>query len=222
MRAIPPLPASLKTTEVLMSAVAVAPIADPVNRFNIYAVVHKGLRGFMVETLTAVGRMDVNDECEAAKAISKVRTLLSFCRSHIKHEDEFLHPALEKARAGAAATTAHDHEHHIEEIEVLERETAVFDAASASAKRSRVHDLYLQLACFVAENFRHMNVEETDNHRVLIDAYTDAEILAINAALVATISPQNHAIWLRWMLFYGNAGERAKLLGGMKAGAPRP
>ena len=65
-----------------------------------------------------------------------------------------------------------------------------------------------------------MVVEETDNHRALIEAYSDEEVLAIEHAIVGSLSPEESFAGLRWMIPHINASERAFLLGGMRRGAP--
>jgi hypothetical protein len=64
-----------------------------------------------------------------------------------------------------------------------------------------------------------MHTEETDNNAVLWDAYTDAEILDVEHALVAQIPPQEMAMWMRWFVPSISPLERAELLAGIRAGA---
>jgi hypothetical protein len=187
-----------------VSASPVSPRAasdDAASRYNIYTIIHKALRAFMADTLLKIGRMDVGDEAERGEAIAQVRALLAMCTGHLHHENNFVHPAIEKAFPRATARTVDDHKHH--EISIA-------------------WALYLALSGFLAENFTHMIVEETANHAALIAAYTDAEILGIEQALVASLSPEQKFASMQWMIPYINASERAFLLGGMKRHAPPP
>ena len=63
-------------------------------------------------------------------------------------------------------------------------------------------------------------MEETDNHAVLIAAYSDVQLRDIEQRLKATLTPAQTMEALRWMLPHVNASERATMLGGMKRGAP--
>ena len=103
-----------------VAATAAAP------RHNIYQVIHKALRAFMSQTLLKVGRMDVTDDGERSEAVAQLRGLLAICKTHLHHEDEFVHPALERARAGGAARTTADHHHHELAISGLEDELGRF------------------------------------------------------------------------------------------------
>jgi hypothetical protein len=55
---------------------------------------------------------------------------------------------------------------------------------------------------------------------VLWAHYSDAEILAIEHAIVASQSPEDAQLSLRWMLPHMTPGERALMLGGLRAHAP--
>lgn len=206
-----------------MSAVmkeVVAAAAAP--RHNIYQVIHKALRAFMADTLIRIGSMDVSDDVERTEAVAQLRALLAMCDSHLRHENEFIHPAIEKARPQATARTVEDHRHHEAALVRLEREIAQFESAAAELRASLAQTLYLNLSEFVAENFTHMISEETENHAALIGAYDDGEVLALGQRLVASLSPEEKFTAMRWMIPHINAGERAFLLGGMKRHAPPP
>jgi Hemerythrin HHE cation binding domain len=191
-------------------------------RYNIYSIIHKGLRGFMTDTLLRWGKADMGDEQERGVVIAQVRGLLDMCHSHLQHENDFVHPALESARLGAAKQTNHDHIEHATAIAELRAQLTAVESSLGWRRAMLAQRFYLRLSAFVAENFEHMIVEETDNHAVLIDAYSDAEILAIEHRLVASLQPEESFIGLRWMIGHINATERAFLLGGMKRGAPPP
>jgi hypothetical protein len=195
-------------------------VAQP--RYNIYAIIHKGLRGFMVDTLLSWGRVDVRDEAELSGVIAQARGLLDMCAGHLQHENEFIHPVLEAARVGAATQTRDDHVEHETSIAGMRKQVAMVEAAQGVRRAELAQPFYLQLSAFVAENFEHMIVEETDNHAVLSNAHSYAEILAIEQRIVSSLKPEHSFIGLRWMLSHINASERAFMLGGMKRNAPQP
>ncbi len=191
-------------------------------RYQIYSAVHKGLRALMADTLLRVGKMDAEDSCETAQTLEQLSNLLTLCRSHLEHENAFLHPALERARPNAALNTAEEHIEHLHAIADLERQLIAADAATGGERAAAMHRLYLQLATFVAENMQHMHGEETDNNAVFLQYYSDAEVMALEAELVSHIPPAEMAVWLRWMIPHMNAAERLHMLGGAKLHAPRP
>ncbi|WP_423459040.1 hemerythrin domain-containing protein [Ottowia sp. VDI28] len=192
-------------------------------RMDIYAYIHKGLRTMMTETLHAVGRADVNDRAELHAACDRVLALADACASHLSHENTFIHPAMEACQPGSSSKIAHEHEEHQSAIAQL-RETvaAVKSANPGTAQERAVRTLYLHLSLFVAENFMHMHIEETKHNQVLQAGYSDAELMALEGSIVASIPPEKNLMFLRWMVPAIAPAERAQLLGGMQAAAPAP
>ena len=191
-------------------------------RFNIYAIIHKALRLFMTDTMTAVGNMDCNDAVHTARVLGQVRELAAICRSHFLHENQFVHAAMEARRPGSTTQVAAEHEQHAWALSRLEEITNAVDSAQGTARHAAAAALYHYLALFVAENFVHMNVEETANNEVLWATHTDAELIGIEQSIVASIPPDESMTIMRWMMPAMHAGERAEMLNGMRQNAPAP
>lgn len=196
--------------------------AEAAPRRDMYAFIHKGLRAFMADTLTGLGRVDVEDELEFAQTCARVQQLLEFCRSHLRHENDFVHPAMERHAPGSAATVAQEHVGHEQAIAALAEGTARLMACAPDRRARAAHALYQQLALFVAHNVEHMHVEETAHNAVLWAHYSDAELAALEGALVASIPPEEMRVVLRWMLPFMAPAERAAMLADMRRQAPAP
>jgi hypothetical protein len=192
----------------------------PNRRIDLYAGIHKGLRAFMSDVTTTVGRMDAHDPAEVAAVVAEVRVLLEACRRHLYHEDQFLHPAMEARRPGSACATADDHVHHVDAIGRLEADLLAVERSAGEARAAAALTLYRRLALFAAESYQHMHTEETENNAVLWAEYTDEELEEIHHAVVAVVPPQWLAVYLRWMVRAMAPAERAALLTGIHLGAP--
>ncbi|MGE5338813.1 MAG: hemerythrin domain-containing protein [Gemmatimonadota bacterium] len=189
-------------------------------RFDIYGPIHKALRAVMTDTLLAVGRMDALDEADTTATIARVRALLALARAHLEKEDEFLHPALEACRPGSSAAAARDHAHHEDSLAALEDLAVRVEATPGSARIAEANRLYRGLCIFVAENFEHMHLEETDHNATLWASYSDEQLHAIHDALVQSVDPQEMAEVMRWMVPNTTPIERAGALGDMQRKAP--
>ncbi len=189
-------------------------------RYDSYAEIHKALRAFMGDTLTRVGSLDPWDAEEVAAVMGQTRDLLGLCRTHLEHEDRFIHPAMEARQPGSTAVTAGDHAGHEAALEALAEALAALEASRD--REQAVRGLYRSLARFVAENLEHMEREERDNNPVLWAHYTDEEIVAIERALIASIPPGEMGLALSWMIPAMNPGERVRKLAGIRAKAPEP
>lgn len=189
----------------------------PNSRYNMYRLIHKGLRAYAAEILTALGRLDADDPAEVAAVCGRVDAFLDFCHHHMGNEDRHVHPAMEARAAGSTATVAADHVHHGAAIGRLK-------ATLANARRDAeaVHALYLDLAVFIGENLEHMNVEETHNNAVLWRCYDDSELAAIERSIVAALPPEEMAATLRWMVPSATPAERAAFLSSLREAVPAP
>lgn len=191
-------------------------------RMDMYGGIHKAMRAFMADTLLAVGRMDADDALELAETTERVLGLLQACRSHLRHENEFVHAAMEARAPGACASVAHEHEEHLQHIERLATLVQALRDCAAAQRFAVQQRLYGELGLFVAENFRHMHVEETVHNAVLWARYSDAELVAIHDALVASIPPEEMMGTVRWLVPFMSPVERVGLLADIRAKAPPP
>jgi hypothetical protein len=186
-------------------------------RVDLYAPIHKGLRLFMIDTLGRVGWLDVNDPVELAATLAQVQGLLDFCRGHLERENRFVHPALEARRPGSSLRISAEHVDHLDAIAALEGDAAALRALPGAAA---VHRFYRHLALFIAENFEHMNLEETGHNAALWASYTDTELADIHERLMASIDEPEMALVLRWMVPAMEPAERAAMLGAMQLQMP--
>lgn len=209
----------MNLTENLVAGANCTPHSNTL-RYSIYTGVHKGLRALMSDTLSRVSRMDPHDAVETDEALQQLRVLLDVCRGHLEKENHFVHPAMERALANSALHTADDHVEHLAAIAALDARMTEFMAAVGEQRTLVAHRLYLDVSHFVGDNFTHMFVEETDNQAVLVNAYSDAELLALEAAIVASIPPQEGAYLQRWIIPGMNALERLALFKRVRANAP--
>lgn len=189
-------------------------------RYDIYAIIHKGLRACFAQTQLALGRLDWTDSDDVAAVMEQVQDLLLFCRTHLAKENTFVHAAMESRRPGSAAAAAADHVHHERDIDALAAQAFTLRHLPALRRETAVHALYGELNRFIAENLAHMAMEESEHNRVLWDTHTDAEIMAIERAIVASQAPADARLAQRWMLTAMQPTERARFLAGIRDNAP--
>ena len=189
-------------------------------RLDLYAPIHKALRSFMTDTLGRVGRLDVADAQELQQTLAQCDELLALCASHLRHENDFVHPAIEARRPAGSKRIAQEHEEHLHSIAELRDELAALRAAAVPTTPTLALRLYRHLALFVADNFQHMHIEETAHNAALWAHYSDAELMELHGRLVASIDPREHLLVARWMLPALAPVERAAVVGGMRAEMP--
>jgi hypothetical protein len=189
-------------------------------RLDCYAPIHKAYRAFMGDTLTRLGRIDLDDPADAAAALSQVRALLGSMRHHIDHENRHVHPMV--ASTGAMPASVHEHDEHLREIAELELLAAAVAQAPRHERDALVHRLYHALSKAVADQFLHMLGEEQGNNLVLWAYYSDAEIEAMHDRLVADVKPDVLLEIMGWMLPALTPAELAAVLADVRDKAPPP
>ncbi len=207
----------------LIASPSFPPSGADAPRVDIYVGIHKALRAMMMDTLLAVGRIDVHDAAATRAVCERVLALADLCASHLGHENDFVHPAMEARRPGSSARVAGEHAEHLAAITALREAVACLGAARhAAARTDAALRLYRGLALFVGENFVHMHVEESQHNQALWSCYTDDELRALEGAIVASLPPAENLCVLRWMIPAMTPGERAALLGGLQMAVPAP
>ncbi len=210
------------------------PAAAQPPRMDLYTTIHKALRQFMADTLVRIGSMDIDDANETDGALQQLGALLTMLRSHLAHENTFVHAAIEQRRPGAQRRLSQDHDEHLVTIDEIDAQAQALRKACLrndlrddprDGPRDDKHDaaalrLYRHLAQFIAENFEHMHVEETSNQALLWALFSDAELIALHERLLASVPMPEMAVVLRWMASSLNFKELANMLGAMQSGMP--
>lgn len=187
-------------------------------RWDIYGPVHKGLRLGHVDLLTRLGRAAFDGD--EATLIADLKAHLITGRSHLLHEEQFIHPALEARVAGSCATLEAQHQHHRDRFASLDVAIAALEAAGPAERPVLGRALYLEFSAFVAEDLEHMRQEETITWPQLCAHFSDEELAGIEMSIIGSLTPEENIAIMRLMLPAMNRPERNALLGGMKAGAP--
>ena len=197
----------------------VAPV-EITPRVDLYRQVHKGLRAFMFDTLSQLGRLDGSDDHAVKGVLDQVDQLLALCLAHIDNEARHVHPAMQAASAKSAQRITDEHEEHAVAIERL-RELAHEVACTGEAPReAAAFNLYRAMALFVGENLAHMEIEESEHNAVLWANYTDDELLELLGAIVASASPAHMALDAQWLVPSLSPIERAGLIGSFRESMP--
>ena len=189
-------------------------------RPDLYAGIHKALRAMMADTLVRIGRIDVADSIDRDEALAQLEQLLGFCADHIRHENDYVHTAIEARQPAGVSRVAEEHVEHLESIAALREEAAALQSAAPEASPALALRLYRHLALFVAENFQHMHIEETLHNALLWQHHSDAELAALHGRLMASLTPQDKLRAMRWMMPASTPTERAGMALGMKAEMP--
>lgn len=189
---------------------------------DLYRDIHKGIRAELFAITTTAGSLDPADRADRVALLDHITSMAGVLASHAHHEDAFIDPALERHAPDLAERINADHiriERTFDDVVALA--TDVVNAPVIDQHRL-VHMLYLDLAAFTGEYLVHQELEERLVMPALERAVGVEAVAQINAAIVGSIPPDEMARSLAFMLPAMNPSDRAELLGGIRAAAPRP
>jgi hypothetical protein len=183
--------------------------------FDGYKDVHKGIRSELFGVTVAAGNVDPGDREALAAHNERLRTLVRMLVSHAEHEDTFVQPAIEIHAPELSEIISRDHpalEAQMAALEVLSDR-----AVDAAPNRRRIitHRLYLGLASFTAEYLQHQAFEELEVTPALSRAMSVDELIGINQAIVASLTPEEMTIGFSVMLPAMNLEDRPEVFAGV-------
>jgi hypothetical protein len=189
-------------------------------RHDIYGPIHKALRAAAGRLLARLGATDFSDAAEVSSILTALRSQLSVGMRHLHHEDLHIHAALEARSPGSSGRLEADHHHHEEAIADLEQVMTEIEGASAAERQVLGRQLYLRYAHYVAADLVHMHEEETVTMPLLHSLFSDAELMTIEGAIVASIPPTETMTIMGDMIPAMHRTERKQFLSFVQAGAP--
>lgn len=197
-----------------------ARIPDLNGRYDLYGLIHKGLRKAQCELLARLGGADFDDVAATAPLLADLRTILMLGASHLAHEDRYIHQPLEARVQASTDRLEHQHDDHRLAFAELEDMIRAIEEAPLDARASLGRRLYIAFTVFVGHDLEHMHEEETVTAPQLWANFTDAELQGIEMAIIGSLTPEKNLAFMRLMIPAMNRSERAALLGGMKVSAP--
>jgi hypothetical protein len=179
---------------------------------NLFWRIHKALRACLCDTLMSVGCVDSDDQGAVIKALSQVRSMILFCDGHMTQENRHIHPAMEARNPGSTRASLEEHDQQQRAFARIGVLISGVESAPRAERAYALAALYQYLGRFVGDTLVHMNAEEIHDQSVLSAAYCNAELAAIEARIMADLTPQQRAIFLHWMLPAFTPDERVHLL----------
>lgn len=191
-------------------------------RYNMFLLVHKGLRAMMCHVLTGLQQ---NDPTSTAyeKYVDELSLVLTTIDSHGKHEDNFIFTLLENCNSSLQEEMEAEHvDDHTISNNLRTLIVEFKNAGDETAKRKAAGSINYACYEYIAFNLKHLNKEEIKVNEVLWANYTDGELLQANQKLVASLSPEEAKASATWMIRGCNNTEIINWLNGIKNNIPQP
>jgi hypothetical protein len=190
-------------------------------RFNIFSLIHKGLRHLLFETATLLQQTDFSQESEAEAALDRVRETLLLFEEHARHEDAHVLPAVATYEPSVSDCFAQE---HVADLQLGQELTAsvetFFLATDAPSRRERGDAIRVAFNAFLVFNLQHMAKEESLLNSLLWRYYDDASLRQLNARIVQSVQPWIADLVAHWMLLGNTIADCTLWLKGVAAAAP--
>lgn len=186
-------------------------------RDDFFTLIHKGLRGGMLDLYLEAGRLDWHDAEAVADFRRRWATLSMLLRSHAHHEDDFIWPLIESKRPGTIAELGVSHE-------PVDADLGVVDAVLADVVRDPTPQkgltFYRALGWFTADMLDHFAAEEPAITEMLWAHCTDAELGECRGRFMSSMNPEEAAGGFTLILRHSTHAEQVAVIGGMHASMP--
>ena len=189
-------------------------------RFDVYTVVHKGLRKALFDLGYAIGRTDAENDAELDALRIQCAEVLHFLDEHGENENRYQLALLEQKCPGAASHNFEEHEEIEAMVRNLESRLQAVVEAPHKQRRPMLRAYYGLYHKFVSRYLLHMEEEETETTKLLHEYCTDEELAEQTQKIIQRTPPADMGMMLKYMIPSMNGPERIKLLGEMKQGAP--
>lgn len=190
-------------------------------RYNIFQLIHKGLRAALYRTALQLQQTDFTSSDEAEEASDKVREIIMLFDMHAHKEDSYILPAVGTWEPSVVTAFASEHEQDEqlgrELIRCLDRLEC---AQSPIEKQKAGQGLSEAFSAFIAFNLNHMAKEEDILNKILWRYYSDDEIKAITGKISGATPPWIQEFYATWMLRGINNTEAVTWMKAIEKGAP--
>ncbi len=192
-------------------------------RFNLFYMIHKGLRAMMYDTSLSLQHTDFAHATDVPHSLVRLDHLVEVFDAHAGHEDNYVFTMLEACNPALQAEMENEHVTDIALSHELRKLTADYKATSDAGEKGELgYRICKTFNEYIAFNLVHMNKEETAVNESLWSHYTDAEIIGSNMKMVAALSPDEVKRNAIWMLRGCSNSDIISWLGIVKKQAPPP
>jgi len=170
-------------------------------RYNIFNLIHKGLRAALYQTALQLQQTDFTVEDETEDALNKVREIVMLFDGHAQKEDLYVLPAIAEYEPSVVASFEDE---HVEDLKLGAQLNICIDKVEASQdiieKINSGRELSEAFVAFTVFNLKHMAKEEDILNKLLWRYYSDDEIKKINSEITKNVKPWIQDFYLTWMM----------------------
>ena len=190
-------------------------------RYNIFNLIHKGLRASLYHTAIQLQQTDFSEQAETEEAVNRVREIIMLFEEHAHKEDRFILPVIRQFEPSVAAGFEDEHKKDEELGSQLQNSIRKTESAHTLLEKLEAgRNLIGSFEAFTLFNLQHMAKEEDLLNKILWRYYSDDEIKTISTSIAQSVAPWMQDFYTTWMLRGINSTEASNWIKSIKNGMP--
>ena len=190
-------------------------------RYDIFNIIHKGLRASLYHTALQLQQTDFTSTVESEDAINRVKEIVMLFDGHAHKEDQYILPALAYYEPSVVVAFEDEHAEDIRlgkelnnSIETLENSQSLLEKIIAGKELTKA------FVGFMVFNLEHMAKEEDILNKLLWRYYSDDEIKEIGSRISSSVEPWIQDFYATWILRGLNQNETISWIKAIKKVMP--
>ena len=180
---------------------------------------HKGIRNALSQLSLKAGSTAAGDENGVNDLVSLAVDVLDFIDEHAAFEDKYILEPLDERVPGSSVA---DHAAH-QQLEVrVQQLRQQLTTLTASPNQADIDTFYTDISLFQAAYLEHMADEEATTERLMMEHFSDEELIGHQIAIMGETSFESLLRMFRFIAPARRLDENLQVLQAFRANAPEP
>ena len=180
---------------------------------------HKGIRNALSQLSLKAGSTAAGDENGVNDLVSLAVDVLDFIDEHADFEEKYILEPLEERVPGSSAADHAAHQQLEVRVQQLRQQLATL---TASPNQADIDTFYTDISLFQAAYLEHMADEEATTERLMMEHFSDEELIGHQIAIMGETSFESLLRMFRFIAPARRLDENLQVLHAFRANAPEP
>jgi hypothetical protein len=180
---------------------------------------HKGIRNALSQLSLSAGSTAAGDENGVNDLVSLAVDVLDFIDEHAAFEDMYILEPLDERVPGSSVADHAAHQQLEVRVQQLRQQLATL---TASLNQADIDTFYTDISLFQAAYLEHMADEEATTERLMMEHFSDEELIGHQIAIMGETSFESLLRMFRFIAPARRLDENLQVMQAFRANAPEP